>query len=260
MTNIAPQIPPAPRAVTPVGARRAWAEAGVRLWWMSALAIGALMLYLITSELIGELRQRALLRSGIAVTATIEEIAGRTRHQQTRVNPVPVRLRYALEDGREFRDSVEHVLEPTNDGSVIHAHDPLPIRVDPSDPTRWTEDRAPGSLLASMGIGVGLLPLVVLLMALALVRRQGVLRVWRDGELSEATVLSQRSSALAPGSQQLGISLASDPSHRVVALLHPRRAGIVNDGDKLHVIAPAGKPHKAIEAALYTDAVASLEG
>lgn len=251
MTSVAPVLPDAPRPITPAARRRSWAEASVRLWWMSAIAIALIVIYLTATQIMAGVRDRALLRSGIPVTATIEGITG--RHQQTRGTPVPVRLSYTLPDGREFVDATETFLEATSNETVLHTKDPLPIRVDPNDPTRWTEDRAPGSIFQSLGVSVALLPVVAVLLLLAWLRRKSVLAVWRTGEPSEAAVVSEKTSALAPGSQLLSISLMNDPGKRVVSLLHPRKAGVLSNGDALWVIAPPGKPQRAIEAKLYME-------
>ncbi|MBA3273950.1 MAG: hypothetical protein H0T11_08795 [Chthoniobacterales bacterium] len=240
-----------PRPLNAAARQRSWAEAGVRLWWMSAIAIALIVAYLTAARVLSSIRDRSLQRSGIPVIATIERIAG--RHQQSRGTPVPVKLSYTLPDGRQFIDATEHLLDATNNEVILRAKDPLPIRVDPMDPTRWTEDRDRGSIFRSLGVSIALLPIVLLLLLLAMLRRRSVLAVWRSGEPSEAVVLSQKSSALAPASQLVSISLVNDLERRVVSVLHPRKAGVLSKGDTLWVVAPQGKPHRAIEAKLYME-------
>lgn len=249
MTATLPSILAPPRPITSTARRRAWAEPGVRLWWMSAIAVTLVIVYLVASRALEHLQRAALLEEGIAVTAHIEQIVG--RHQQTRATPVPVRLRYALPDGRQFIDTAVTPLEATSNEDVLHVDDPLPIRVDPQNPARWTEDRPPRSFFASIGIAAALLPLVILLFLLAWMKRRSVLAVWRNGEATQAAVLGQKASALAPRSQLLSISLANDPENRVVSLLHPRKVGELSKGDSIVVVAPPGKPQKAVEASLY---------
>lgn len=251
MTTAAPDLPAVPRPITSAARHRSWAEAGVRLWWMSAIAIALIVVYLTATQILSSIRARALLRSGIPITATIEDIPG--RHQQTRGTPVPVRLTYTLPDGRQFTDATVHLLDVTSNDVVLRPKDPLPIRVDPNDPARWTEDRERGSIFRSLGVSLALLPVVLVLLLLAMLRRKSALAVWRSGELSDAIVLGQKSSALAPASQLLSISLINDPGKRVVTILHPRKAGVLSNGDTLCVLAPPGKPHRAIEAKLYEE-------
>lgn len=247
-TTAEPSTAQTPRPVTARARRRAWAEANVRLWWMSALAIGFVAAWLVSAEVIDGLSKRARLRSGIPVVATIDTVAGKA--VRTRGTPMNVRLRYTVK-GADIVDTQEKTIEATSGADVIRGGDTLPIRVDPNDLTQWIEDRPPPSMLGSLGISLAILPIALLLLLVAFVKRNSVLGVWRDGQPDVATVVSHKSSSLSPASQLLSVTLDGDASKRVVTLLHPRRLGRLNPGDILAVVAPPGKPQRAIETAAY---------
>jgi hypothetical protein len=247
-TTAEPSTAQIPRPVTPRARRRAWAETNVRLWWLSALAVGFVALWLVSAEIIDGLNKRAKLRSGIPVIATIDTVAGKA--VRTRGTPMNVRLRYSV-NGVDIVDTQEKTIEATSGADVIRGGDTLPIRVDPNDLTQWIEDRPPASILGSIGISLAILPIALLLLLVAFVKRNAVLSVWRNGEPDVATVVASKSSSLAPASQLLSVTLDKDASKRVVRMLHPRGAGLLSPGDNLAVVAPPGKPQRAIETALY---------
>ena len=112
-TTAEPSTAQTPRPITARARRRAWAEPNVRLWWMSALAIGFVSLWLVSAEVIDGLSKRAKLRSGIPVVATIDTVAGKA--VRTRGTPMNVRLRYTV-NGVDIVDTQEKTIEAT-DGS-----------------------------------------------------------------------------------------------------------------------------------------------
>ena len=244
--------PPAPRAVTPRARRRAWAEPGVRLWWMTALLVLLIATYVAAARGYAAWRQRQLLADGIPVTARVERARNtQIRHVHTRDVPVPVRLAYELPDGRAHADTNNVDLTPAP-GMKVTVGDELAVRVDPDDPSRWVEDRPPMPWWRDLGMALLLVPLAAALAGVALLRRRGVLATWQSGEPAEAVVVAHGQSALSPGSQALRLTLKDGADKRIFTLLHPRRAGILSPGDTVWVISPPGKPHRSIEAALYS--------
>lgn len=243
--------PPAPpREITARARSRAWAEASVRLWWLSAIVIGLIAAYLAVTQLAGALAERRLIEHGHAVEATVIEL-DQTRSRMTR--PISrdvtreIVLRYhvpGIDEPLEVKGRLD-----ARPGEVVQVGQPMQIRVDPSNPRRWTDRTRAKPWLVEMTSVALLVPLVAVLLLVAFLRRAAVLRVWRNEPALEAVVVDVVNSAIAPRSRIVRLTLTGDS--RVFTTLYPVRAGIPVVGETISVVAPPGRPHKAVVAKLY---------
>lgn len=248
-------IPAAPRPVTARGRRRAWGEAGVAVWWKLALAVLVVAIYVGYMQSGEALKHRRLMRTGVVVDARAVKVQGVTPEQNARFGvmrdqTVPVEFQARLPDGREVLLSG---YLPRGEGR-IEVNQEMQLRVDPGDWTNWGEviDVDPWWRVLALPLLL-LLPIVLLLLALAYWRRGQVLKAWRDGTSGEAVVLETRQSATAPMSRVLRFTLADSTDRRVFSLLFPNRGGVPAKGETFPIVYPPNRPDRAIAASLYTD-------
>ena len=245
-------IPTTPRKVTRTAARRAWAERPVQIWWKSAMVIGIVALIVGVHAAWTAFSQRRLLQTGAQVKATITKVKETTRrgYAQPRDASMPVRLEWTMPGGEPV---VVNTILPPGPGYAV-VGEALALRVDPKNTRVWTEE---GEILAWWRVLtiplIMMLPIAVLLLALALLQRMRVLRVWRDGKLCEAIVVDTKNVSTAPRSRLVRYTLATGPDKRIFTMLFPVRAGVPSEGSMFSVIALPDVPNRALAAQLYVD-------
>ena len=127
----------------------------------------------------------------------------------------------------------------------------LKIRVDPNDPTHWTEVTEPRSWVQELTVVGLLLPLAVLLVIVTFWKRRGVIKTWRNGALKAARVVEVRHTGMAPMSRVIRFTLLDGDDRRVFAALMPTHAGIPLPGQSVWLIVPPNRPSRSIVAQLY---------
>ena len=225
--------PPAPRPLTPRAARRAWTEPAVRLWWLMAVAVAVVILAYAADRLWARHVENRLVATGAAVTA---KVVGTNLHAtpgQTADAGEPASV--AIEwDGRPMR--LNGVLtQSTRIGAT------LAIRVDPSDPTLWTDRTAATPLGHALFVGLLLLPIVPALAAVAAVRRRAVARAWQLGPAAVAVVSDRRQTPVAPLSYAVRCSLRDGGDRRLFTVYVPRGGRPPAKGDDLWLVLPIGR-------------------
>jgi hypothetical protein len=95
-----------------------------------------------------------------------------------------------------------------------------------------------------------LLPVPVVLLGIALLRRREVLNIWQSAPAMEAIVMDSRHSSIAPKSRVLRYSLR-EGDRRVCATLYPLAAGVPAEGETIVIVAPPEAPQRGIVAKLY---------
>lgn len=242
--------PPAPREVTPRGSRRSWGEGRVRRWWLVALLMAVAGGYLVFTQVRASSRGRWLIEHGAKGTARVISADGQ---------PTPGK-RYAP-DQANFRVEVRpETGEPFTFASRLEQHrgelkvgrpeeTSFPIYFDPKDRSNFTT-RTGYPLQDDLLVGLFLLPLVVLLLAGAVLTRMSVLRVWRNGEAVIAAVVETKQAASAPMSRVVRYTPRDARDNRVFATLVPNRLPLAA-GDSFWLVAPPDRPDKGVVAALY---------
>ena len=234
----APGLPEPPRPLTARARRGAWTEPRVRLWWLAAAAVAATALGLLAVRYLQWRADTRLVREGRVVEAFIYASEGFPVPGRNRPPSSHVTLRYTV-DGKDYE--VVGYLEGRKEFYVTHTY--VPIRVAPDDPLRWTARTEPDPLWFRLIGGMILLPVPVVLALVALLKRAGLLRLWRNGRLVEAVVIDSRHTALAPRARFVRCA-AVDVGDKLVRGVHvPRHAADVTRGDVVWLVAdPRGGP------------------
>jgi hypothetical protein len=253
MTTVPPSLPAAPRPITPVARRRSWAEMPVRLWCVLAITLAVVIAYFTINQVMTGASERNLILNGIPVDAVLTQVGGTSNPLAAfrRNESVAAKVRYTL-PGEENPRVVGGMLAISSEpNAVVHAGDPIPIRVDRTNPNLWTDRTEPRSWLVELSVVMLLFPILAFLLLIALLQRARILRVWRDGDAAEAIVVEVRQTALAPLSRQLRFTLTDGSSSQVCSLLIPTRAGIPAREEVIHLVMARGAPQRAILAKLY---------
>jgi hypothetical protein len=254
--------------------RGAWKEKSVRIWWLMAIVIFLIAAWYAGSRTWRWNREKWLLQHGVKVEAEVlgwtkveprfieEDIvhAGAAKGHTAKTDAA-VMLRYTYNgkriyqfgtlDGRKEPVTIQVTTEDMKKDVKKWGHVvPVYVRIDPSNPDNWTGRTEKGDLLSELVVPALLLPLSVVLMALAVVKRRQILGVYRDGEPVLAEVVAVGHSAAAPLSRLLRCAVDVDGDHRVVKAILPTRL-TPPAGQLLWLIAPAGKPEAGVPAVLF---------
>jgi hypothetical protein len=217
-------------------AARSWGEMNVRPWLVLALMMTVVTAGLASAYLTRVARDRRLIAQGTAVDATVLEIGVQRERQASREEVQRVKIRYV--DPKSSR-TIESLGELSRKpGASVRLNETLPIRIDPDNPTTWTDRTQPVPISAEMTVPLMLAPIVVLCWILAAWQVRRVRRVLRGGQTSRAAVVSVKQPALAPMSKQIGVALETD--RRVRQFYWPNRNGPVAPGDTIDVVATPG--------------------
>ena len=255
-------IPKLPRKVTRRAKRRAWAEMGVEFWWKSAIVIAIVAMVVGVAAARDALKERELIENGTPVKATLVEVksTSRTGYAVQRDDDVGVKLRWTMPDGR-----VEELLTVLPPGpGFARVGDTMILRVDPKDPKRWTDRTEIREWWRILTIPLLLmLPISVLLVAIAMIKRWRVLQIWKWGRPVEAVVVGTRNASTSPRSRILRYTFAAGSDKRVFQMLYPMRAGMPREGENFQLIVHPRQPERSIAANLYAqqqDAEKSSQG
>ena len=243
-----------PRPVTPRASRRSWNELPVRIWVILAVTVLFITIYFTIDKYLSGRYERWLITQGLPVEAELNRIQGtRDRSQHfKRSDRLQVELNYDA-PGRPRQMYVPGWLSqlPAQPPQrEIRVGDTIPVRIDPANPTVWTDRTQPLPWIAEFTIVVLLLPLLALLLVVMFIRRQQVLNVWRRGEVASAVVVEHKQAATAPFSRVIRFTLADGRDRRVWSALHPAR-GAPAAREPIWVIFPPGNPGRAVVASLY---------
>lgn len=243
-------LPPVPRPITPRGRKRSWAEAPVRLWVLLSLIVCLVTAYLFYSRISESLKERNLIYNGTKVDAIIDEIEGQTTPgiKVPRSSAPNVKMHYKASDGTDAK--IEGNLTRVLEGDVV-VGETLPIRIDPKDSRIWTDRTEPRGWLANLSMPLIFLPLAVVSLLILIIKRQGVLKIWKNGVPATASVVSLQHSGLAPSSRLLRYALTESEDRRVFTMLYPVQAGLPEKGDELQLIVAPNDPSRAVVAKLY---------
>ena len=246
----APLLPPRPRPITSLVARRAWGDIHVRFWWLSALAVTGIIAYFTIGQVREALRDREVILHGMSVQATILKAGERDirGHAVLRDTAHSVVLEAKMPEGnyREFRGTVGP------GPGYLKVGETLDIRVDRNNPDVWTDRQEVTPWSRQLTITFIFLPVIAALLLGAVVARRRLLKVWRNGMPAEGTVVDLRHSAWAPFSRVVRYSLAESRDRRIFSALAPTRFAPAK-GQTVHLLAPAdGSSKPTLLARLYT--------
>lgn len=246
MTTDFSQLPPPPRPVTRVAARRSFAEATVRSWLVLAIVVAGVIGYLTYARLGSAWRDRALIEHGTPVIGRLTKIGLNQARNASRDERLSVEIAYTPPGGREMFVAGE--LAPKA-GSTINLVDPFPIKIDPDHPERWTDLTVAPSLGQQLAAVFLLSPLLLLTLVVIFLKRARVLKVYRDGALVRALVVSVKQAPLAPASRLVRFSLPDETN--VHGCYWPDRLGRPHPGDEIEILHLPRTAGRSLCAAAY---------
>jgi len=189
-----------------------------------------------------------LVRHGVSVDAMVVEVDGDPTRNKVHLpeQRAVFKLRFIAPDG-STRIIVDRLRAQRR---AIAVGETIPLFIDPDNASRWTdrrniswgEEMAVAAVLAGAGLGM---------VAVAAVRRRGVLMTWRMGEAMVAVVVETGSSALAPRSRSVRFVMRDGKDKRVYSTLVPTKYGWPAAGESIWMVTLAGGANGAIVAALY---------
>jgi hypothetical protein len=241
--------PPAPRAVNSRASRRSWAEAPVRTWAILSLIVLLATIYFAVMQISAALKTRNLITHGAKVMATVDSCNGvkDKGRRYNRLDRCGCDLTFVGPDG--VKRTVQGELAPQP--GILVVSEQIELRVDPNDPSKWTDLLTPPPWHTELAAVIVPVPLLIFALAMMLLRRAQVLNVWRHGEPFEAVVVDSKKSAIAPRSRIVRFALPDGDDRRVFQVLYPAALGELTQGDELLLIAPPNKLSRAIVAELY---------
>ena len=221
------------------------------MWWKSALLVAIVMIGVTFGQVRDYLRRKQLLETGLPVTAQVVELndrkIGTGSYHPRRDVELYVRLVGAFPDGRQFEFKG---MLPKAEGFAELGGD-MDLRVDPNDHSNWAEMGKLPSLTQQFMAVFLLLPLILILLAVAQWQRMKVLKVWRNGKLREAVVVDSKHSSIAPRSRVCRYTIVDGDDRRVFQTLYPTKHGVPQRGDVLKMIVLPEKPGRGVVAELY---------
>jgi hypothetical protein len=211
-------VPDPPRPVTPRVRRRTWAEPMVRGWLLLAigLVIGALVLAV--SSTIEWISETNVVRNGVTVQAVAWHAGGARVTGMSLAVGSPVNIEYEY-NGQKYK--VTGLLY--NTGKMYISQVPFEIRIDPENPTTWTNRTVvPPMVEKMMGAGI-MLGVAAACAIVALVLRSRSMAIWVDGDLISSRVIGQGQSALAPQSAALRCTVRIGRTERPLTVYVPHQ-------------------------------------
>ncbi|HZL37480.1 MAG TPA: DUF3592 domain-containing protein [Tepidisphaeraceae bacterium] len=212
--------------------RRILAEPRVRFWWLAGCVLGAMGVALV----IGGLRTRAheawLIDDGVLLNSNVYFANGESVKNRPQPPDSSVQIRFTWH-GNPYGPQARFLPgrhEPIVTGST------LPVHVNPENPEDWTWLAEPMPLFTHVLSGAITLPIAVLALAVAWLVYWRTLRVWREGEARQALVVDGRTTALAPFSRALRVTLADEADPRIFTVYVPRRLSSLSPGDTIWII------------------------
>lgn len=239
-------LPAPPRPLDRPASRAAWREVEVRSLLLVAVGVVVAILAVGVRQLVLGIGDRMLLRNGVLVEATIENIDGVNRNVDRSIQR-KLKLSFLL-PGATDRTTVEGFSTPMP--GIINQHDKIPLRVDPDNVNNWTERAEPVPWIKSMLVPLILTPPAVLLLGIAALKRRAFTSIYRDGQPFVGNVKSVERSALAPGQRVVKLVIAGGEG-RILGVTVPAALAPADSAGTIPVLAPSAAAGRAIAADAY---------
>jgi hypothetical protein len=211
--------------------------------------VGIITCYFIVTRVQEARQDRWLIENGVDVVAKFTVVNGDpVPKRRPRNEPMAVSIKFKL-NGVEHKLDIPRLEAKPNAYAVVY--EDFKIKVDPNDPTRWTEETQPKPWSQELTVVGFLLPVLVLLAIIVMWKRRGVLKTWASGELVAGSVVETRHTAVAPLSRVVRFTLSDSDDRRIWSTLMPAGAGIPDQGETIWLIVPPNNPGRAIVAKLY---------
>jgi hypothetical protein len=240
-----PTLPEPPRPVTARARRRAWAEPRVRLWWVIALTLLLAGIILGVSQF-RRWRHDSWLMTLPPVTAKI------TMTDKEAIPHRPVRLGTLMEVEFPFGNGMQKAwLTLTGYTGEARTGEPIPVYVNPDDPTDLTVRNQPLSFWTAITGAIITASLAVLPLTAAVLAWLSVLRIWRTAEVRRARIVGRQQTPLAPRSRSVRCTW-EEGDRRIFDVYVPSRAPeLAGDAGTLNVLAPQNGRGRALAVAWF---------
>jgi hypothetical protein len=235
----------------------------VRLWWVMSLGVLLVALYIVITQVATWWSERRLLAHGVTVEATIDRAIDGLNDIAVPDKKMPPNSMVAVSfdwKGRREHPALRQLPENIERGIFVVTGSKIVVHVDPDDPDNWTARTAAPPLASRQLIGVAIAaPIVGVLGLVALFKRRGVLKVWRNGRASAALMVGSSQTPVAPRASGVRCTLADSTDNRVFTVYLPPGAAKPAVGDVVWVIHPGGKLDPAYAAAWFVREKASVK-
>jgi hypothetical protein len=215
------------------------------MWWLLALAILVMTLVFAVDRVWAWHTESQLISNGLAINAKVTEVNGQAITNLRQPGNSPATLVF---DWRGQPQQVRGILEDRADSDYVVVGQTVPIRVDPNDPNNWTARTQPPSLAQSLFVGLFMVPLALVLLPVAALKRNHLLQTWQNGQASLAVVIQRQQAPLAPLSQAIRCGLRDGRDRRVFTVFVPRGAATLRKNDLLWIVMPNAKSSKPVAA------------
>jgi len=244
MAPVETSLPPVPRPITPTARRRAWTEPRVRGWWLAAIVPMGLFIYVCFNVIADFNRFRDLVARGVAVQAVVS-VAGYEKGHRL---PPDTAVTLSYQIGDTTRQASGTLLARTE---MIRVGETIEIRVDPTDPQRWTDHTTPPQLAPRMMGPLAILPFIAVALLAGLLARRRLMKTWREGVAVQALVIEVLQTALAPKSTLVRCTIPTDRDGSVLGVYLPHSKGIPVKGETLWLLRPPARSTGAVAAEAF---------
>ncbi len=220
MTTASTRSPSWPAAIEP----------RVRGWWLVVLALVLAVVYIVGSAWWTWRYENWLMRDGTPVTALIDRGGGIRAAGSRHAPQSQVWLKYKV-DGVDY-EATGYLGGRTE---VIVVKSTVPIRVDPTNPEKWTARTEPAELMKNFVAVWTMVPLIAIALLGGCWAWWRTLSLYRKGTRDTAIVVDARYASLAPASRLVRCTIPATGSDRVVTVYVPKRVA-AEPGDELPVI------------------------
>jgi hypothetical protein len=229
--------------------RRSWQERHVRLWWVLAAAVLGVSVYYAVERTYAWYEEARLIKTGTRLDAEVihwEKGGAHAPREKVVAADSPVVIEYEF-NGQKYQ---QFGVLAGRKAQILTGHR-YPVLIDPANPDRWTARTEPASLPHELVAVMLLLPLAVVLFALAGVSRRRVLKTYREGGAVLGEVVAVGHTAAAPFQRMVRCAVhAAGGEVRIARVLLPP-AKVPPVGSPIWLIAPAGRPQFGLPAALF---------
>lgn len=234
-TQLPPQlstdsVPQPPRPLTGKVRKRLLSEPTVRFWWILAALIFVTFIVTGIRGIMQWQSEARVIASGPVVKAIGFGEGARIKGRPLAVNAT-VYIDYEYQ-GRKYKS--QGPLVPT--GELYMAGEPFDIRLDPDDPSVWTNRNKAATLREKLiGTVITLFFGAICVIAGLFARRQYV-SVWTDGSVCSGKVVEHRQMALAPRSTAVRCAMRVGRNDSLVTVYLPHSATVPEVGQPIQLI------------------------
>jgi hypothetical protein len=221
-------------------------EPMIRFWWLTSVALFLVMLIYGLDQFRGFWGERQLIAHGTLVKATITHIDPDFRFPG---QSAPPESACDLQIDNQATPLTGVLLSGQEDNIYIGQR--IQLRMDPNDPSIWTDRMEPEPIGHRLIAGTVILPILAGTLVTTWLLRRRVLAAWQNSEAREYAVVDSVHSALAPLSHTVRCEPIMGHDRRLVTVYLPGRFAKPAPGEILWLLYPPGHAKAAVAAVAY---------